>query len=533
MLYIEDWQGSKESHHSIIPGLLVSVISLFFVACQLQTDSYHPIESVEAFSELKAPEFVFNHRVIQKHLHALSKSDHGYTEADKRLREYYQSDSLSTLWINNYGVASRADTLLSYLYTVTEEGWTSKSFGLASIERDMQRLRTLDFDQDVNSVNQVAARLEFLLTKAFLRYAYGQRFGFVNPHRLFNHLDAQKVDSTGKPVYYRGLFDIKMDLPGKSYVHRALHKVKADSLGQYLRDIQPRSIYYQQMKELLASATDSTERKRIICNMERGRWRMHQPINEDEKRIVVNIPSYHLYAYDADSVLDMRVVCGAFKTKTPQLTSHVEWMEINPQWVIPMSILTNDVARHAGDSAYFARNHYRIFDKSTNQQVSIKSVSRAMLLSGKYRVAQESGSHNSLGRVVFRFKNNFSVFLHYTSNPSAFQRESRSLSHGCVRVAKPFELAKFVLDNPDEWLLDRIGISMGFSPFTETGKQYVKQHSEEKEHKLIGYVPVKPRVPLYIIYNTLWPDETGVLKTWPDIYGYDQIIWKHLQTYMQ
>jgi murein L,D-transpeptidase YcbB/YkuD len=160
-------------------------------------------------------------------------------------------------------------------------------------------------------------------------------------------------------------------------------------------------------------------------------------------------------------------------------------------------------------------------------------VSQAMLLSRKYRVAQEGGAGNSLGRIVFRFKNNFSVFLHDTSNPGAFERISRAMSHGCVRVAKPFDLAQFVLDQPDDWLLDRLRISMGMPAETPQGLDYLQSHPDEKDrNKLIGYIPVKPRVPIYIIYHTIWPDENGVIQTWPDVYGYDQVVWNHLKPYL-
>jgi murein L,D-transpeptidase YcbB/YkuD len=135
---------------------------------------------------------------------------------------------------------------------------------------------------------------------------------------------------------------------------------------------------------------------------------------------------------------------------------------------------------------------------------------------------------------VFRFKNRYSVFLHDTSTPSAFERDVRALSHGCVRVSRPFDLARFVLDNPDEWLLDRIRIGMGQQPESEQGMNWVSAHPDkEAQKKIIGHVGVKPHVPLYIIYNTMWPDESGVWREWPDVYGYDDVIWKQMQSYMQ
>ena len=70
----------------------------------------------------------------------------------------------------------------------------------------------------------------------------------------------------------------------------------------------------------------------------------------------------------------MRVVCGNAETKTPQLTSSVQWMEVNPQWVIPMSILENDVAKRAGDTTYFQRNRYHIYERATNKELPVTSV---------------------------------------------------------------------------------------------------------------------------------------------------------------
>ena len=485
---------------------------------------------MEAFSDMKTPAFVFIPQLIDKNLHQLMEADHSSTEADKQTRASYNGH---LFWIDKYGVNEQADTLLSWLHRVGEIGLTERSFGVDQIEQDLNRMRTLSFDA-ANPINLVAARLDYQLTKACLRYCYGQRFGFINPHRIFNHLDIEKQDDEHKYVQYRGLFDVAMDLPTSQFATDVLRKVQNDSLSALLHEVQPTDATYLYLKQQLPKDSSRAYRRRVIANMERSRWRRHEPIATQGKRIIVNIPAFHLYAYDGNDLLDMRVVCGARTTKSPQLTSKLEWMEINPQWVIPMSIIKNEVSHRAGDSAYFARHRYDIVDKETQQTLDPSTVSRQMLLSGKYRVAQKGGEGNSLGRIVFRFKNRYSVYLHDTSTPSAFQREVRALSHGCVRVSKPFDLANFVLDNPDEWLLDRIRIGMGLQAETDQGRRWLRDHPEKDDlKKLIGYVGVKPHVPLYIIYNTMWPDESGVWREWPDVYGYDDVIWKHLQPYLQ
>ena len=506
---------------------------LLLTGCQQAASHKNKEITMQALSDMKVPAFVLDAQTMKRQLRQLARNDNAHTMADRQARALYTDSICPVFWIDGFGVDSRADSLLARLQQVEQIGFSPRSFYVETISKDLQLMRQLQFDES-EGISQVAARLEYYLTKACLRYAYGQRFGYINPQQVFNHLDVEKQDSLHRMVQYRGLFDIDMDLPTASYAKTVVRKIQTDSLSEYLSEIQPQGKYYEQMKQMLAKATTDDERRRVLCNMERGRWRLHHPIPDDNsKHIVVNIPAFHLYAYQADSVLDMRIACGATTTKTPLLTSEMEWMEVNPEWVIPKSILETDVARRAGDSAYFARNRYQIFERATNKQLEVSEVTRAMLLSGKYRVAQKSGSDNSLGRIVFRFKNRFSVFLHYTSTPGVFNRDVRAVSHGCVRVAKPYELAEFVLDNPDPWLLDRIHISMGLGALTDRGRQYLQAHRTDEDHKLIGYVPVKPHVPLYIIYNTLWPDETGAMQTWPDVYGYDRVIWQHLQPYMQ
>ena len=79
-----------------------------------------------------------------------------------------------------------------------------------------------------------------------------------------------------------------------------------------------------------------------------------------------------------------------------------------------------------------------------------------MLLSGAYKVVQRGGEGNALGRIVFRFPNNFSVYLHDTSSREAFSRFDRGVSHGCIRVEKPLELAVFLLQDKEEALIDKL-----------------------------------------------------------------------------
>jgi murein L,D-transpeptidase YcbB/YkuD len=259
--------------------------------------------------------------------------------------------------------------------------------------------------------------------------------------------------------------------------------------------------------------------------MERCRWQMSRP-DDQEKVVLVNIPAQQLWAVGGDSVLNMRICCGATATKSPLLHSTISHIQVNPDWIVPHNIVKSDIARHAGDSAYFNRHHYYIVERATGDSIDPAEVTPSDLTSGTLRVGQHGGPGNSLGRIVFRFNNNFSVYLHDTNNRGAFKREKRTLSHGCIRVEKPFDLALFLLPELDEWDQDRLRLSMDLPPQTDQGKEYLEENEEEpRPLRLMTYHEVTPRVPVYIIYYTAYPNPaTGIVETWPDLYGYDKAI---------
>ena len=126
------------------------------------------------------------------------------------------------------------------------------------------------------------------------------------------------------------------------------------------------------------------------------------------------------------------------------------------------------------------------------------------------------------------------VYLHDTNNRGAFQRERRTLSHGCVRVEKPFELACFLLPEADDWMIDRLRLSMDIKPETERGQKYLEEHPDAPSPlKLMTYQEVEPKVPVYIIYYTAYPNpETGIVELWPDIYKFDEVIAKEMGSFL-
>lgn len=488
--------------------------------------------AIEAFSDWKTSQWSLKSFEIRTSIALMCRADNDSSTADYRTRSYYRAEK-PFVWIDRKGLDNRADTLVATLKTVSRMGFTERSFCVSEIEDDIQRMRNLDFDDDANTANRVAARLEYRLTKAFLRYVIGQRFGYTNPLYVFNHLDALDTDTTGRALSYRRLFDVDILRPDSAFLATALVAAHDGArLGQFLRESRPNNRAYYQLEDMLQTAHSQRERRLLMCNMERYRWREREPQDTTKgKYVVVNIPAYHLYAHGGDSLVEMRVGCGNVKTKTPLLVSAINRMDVNPVWNIPMSIIRKDVAHHAGNTAYFDRNNYYIVERKSGRRLQPTEVTSQMLMSGAYRVSQNGGEGNSLGRIIFRFPNNFSVFLHDTSNRGVFSRDNRGVSHGCVRVAEPFTLATFLMDNPSDWLLDKLRISMGMEPQTERGQRYMENAPDNP--RLVSSLPVKSRVPIYIAYYTIYPDSTGRLRSWPDVYGYDEVISRAIKPFMK
>jgi murein L,D-transpeptidase YcbB/YkuD len=118
--------------------------------------------------------------------------------------------------------------------------------------------------------------------------------------------------------------------------------------------------------------------------------------------------------------------------------------------------------------------------------------------SGDYRIRQRPGRGNALGQVKFMFPNQFNIYLHDTPEEHLFERAERAYSHGCIRVEKPVELAKYV-----------------FAGSMDESEIRSRMEGTEEET-----VPLSRKLPVYILYWTAFVDE-GAVHFRGDLYGQD------------
>lgn len=461
--------------------------------------------SLEDFKLDGAENYCITSEAIESPLHNILNTQTAQLNGDGFAVNHYSKDG-SLLWISREGVTHEADTLIAYLHSVKDMGFKESTFLLKEIESDLAKYRSMRFTADTTMAS-VAARLDYNLTKAYLRYNAGQRFGFTDPADILNHLDKEYKDSVR--YKYKTLFGMKIGVPTDSIYDVMLSRVKKDSVAFTLRESQPENPLYYEFLEKYKSSDDEAEKKLLITNMERCRWRLDDYHRKDHKYVFVNIPSMRLLAVDGDSIEEMKVVCGAMSTKTPLLTGRLKRIDVNPKWNIPMSIIKG-MTRHAGDSSYFARNNYSIIDNNTGKSVSIGAVSSSAMGSGRYSIVQAGGEGNSLGRLIFRFDNAYSIYLHDTPNKAAFHQSNRLLSHGCIRLERPFDMAKFLLKDKPKQTLDDIAFSI--------------EKDKNTKGKKINNVALEPEVPVYLVYYTIYPHPTQGWQTYNDVYGHDKAL---------
>jgi len=202
--------------------------------------------------------------------------------------------------------------------------------------------------------------------------------------------------------------------------------------------------------------------RQIELSLERLRW---LPDLSGERLIVVNIPTFHLWAWDAIAAestpaLDMAVIVGsALDTRTPVFAEELDYVIFRPYWNVPRSITRNELLPQIRrDPAYLQRNDMEIVQGQGDdaQPMAPSPENLDLLASGQLRLRQRPGPRNSLGLVKFMFPNDENVYLHDTPADALFSRARRDFSHGCVRVADPVALAEFALQDVPGWDRERI-----------------------------------------------------------------------------
>lgn len=246
----------------------------------------------------------------------------------------------------------------------------------------------------------------------------------------------------------------------------------------------------------------------VIVAMERERW---MPRNRGDRHVLVNIPDFSARIIDDGKVrFATRAVVGAARgdRPTPEFSDVMDHMVINPSWYVPRSIVTKEYLPQLRNNPN-AVSHIEITDRN-GRRVNRGAVNFAQYSASNFpfSMRQPPSSRNALGLVKFMFPNVHNIYLHDTPEKHLFSREARAFSHGCIRLADPFEFAYTLLERQST---DPRGT---FHSILNTGRE--------------TRVDIEAPIPVHITYRTAFTDKKGRAQFRRDIYGRDGRIWDAL-----
>jgi murein L,D-transpeptidase YcbB/YkuD len=427
------------------------------------------------------------------------------------LRSVYTANGWTPLWTQGGRPTPSALSTIAELAQIDRRGLEPSDY---DAERLSELLRLLGAGAPL-ATNGAVVEFDVMLSTAALRSLRSLQYGRVSAR--IAHADLRfPHDPWDAPAALRALATsaearTQYAAAEPPYQH---YRLLVDALARYraLADdtAQMRQAIRDTTRKRGTPESMGTLRRRldarvlqITTTLERWRWLPHRFAVPP---IIVNIPAFELYAFRSANerdVLRMNVVVGkAYDHKTPVFSGAVRYLIFSPYWDVPPSIARKEVLPKARKNLdYLTRNEFEIV--ASNEQV-IPTTYGALdeVSAGRARIRQRPGAQNALGGVKFIFPNEFNVYMHDTPAQALFGEVRRDFSHGCIRLARPAELAALLLRDQAGWDSTRIATEM---------------------HRAAPLqVPLIFPVPVHVVYATVVAQDDGTVVFHDDIYGHDR-----------
>lgn len=477
-----------------------------------------------------------------------------------RLERFYAARGFQPVWTKR--------TMIAELIAAVEE---SANEGLDPADYHIRELRA--GYANAPATPELAACYDLLLTNSFLSLASHLRFGKVDPETLDTHwnlrnernrttLENKLLHAVVSGQIGAALHELRLQSPQYEQLKKGLARYRTIARqggwpvmaeGQNLQegarekrvlmlrqrlkvsgDIAPlnpdtSTVYNREMVDAVkrfqkrngmdADGVVGTTTLRVMnipverrideirLNLERCRWFLS---DLEPTYVMVNIAAFNLqYVENGHSRWGTRVVVGKPQRETPLFKADMQYIILNPQWVIPPTILAKDaLPALRKNSSYLNRKKLRIV-ASNGSIIDPASVNWSQYSAGNfpYRLQQSAGDHGALGRVKFMLPNKYIVYLHDTPSKELFAESKRAFSSGCIRVQNPVDLAALVLQDTLRWNRTKILAAIN------TGKTRTVQ--------------LPKRIPVYLVYLTATAEGDELLFR-DDVYSRDEKLLKAL-----
>lgn len=412
------------------------------------------------------------------------------------INSFYEKKGYQPMLVQRFFAGQQLQTLSDYIDNSIAHGLNPEQFFVTGLKYQMDEA-IHQKSSDTVRIQRNLAKLELAVVNSLIRYSMALQYGVTNPARIYKNYAMPTLIPDSNSVI--SIFEIV-------------------NLKIYLDSIQPKEKTYLALQKVLKRLdADTTEnedsvkiilRQKLVVNMERLRWK-NKPA--EQKFVAVNIADFSLDVMDKNkSILHMKVCVGEPGDKqTPQLGSMIHSVQINPVWNIPQSIARNEISRYASDDRYYlSNNNIKVFKKGKLIR-DPEAIDWSAIDVRDYSFQQQPGAKNSLGKIKFLFKNGSSIYLHDTPVRSVFKQGMRAISHGCVRVEKPLDLA--------------------FALFGKGEKYDQLKKGMESGYPRAKFMGLPMQIPVRLFYYTAWLNDKGGVRFGKDIYGLDQLVYDEMQ----
>jgi murein L,D-transpeptidase YcbB/YkuD len=409
----------------------------------------------------------------------------------------YYSAHPHFVWVQDGAIAPRALAVIAQL----------RAADRYALDPTDYRVDIPQLPDEQNARAQALLRFEFALSGKALTYVLDATRGRIDPNRIsgYHDLPRNSVDLVAALDELASSNDAAVALAARNPDNPQFKALVAELAR--LRSEAPQESAPPKSKHKHAAAKPAgegraTKIQKVELALEELRW---LPRELGNTYVFLNQPAFEVtFVENAKPKLSMRAVVGKPSAQTYFFVDRVKDVEYNPYWNVPRSIVINEMLpRLYRDPSWLNHRGYEVSNER-GRQIASNSVNWAAVASDRTAVdvRQPPGDHNALGRVKIEFPNKHAIYMHDTPEKSFFKREMRALSHGCVRLEHPREMAAALLGTSVDHIDKRIASK-------NTEKEFVKRD-----------------IPVYLAYFTAWPDADGKVRYYDDVYDRDA----HLKT---
>lgn len=372
------------------------------------------------------------------------------SENDRMVQKFYEINGQQLHWFSANKNIKNAGHWLTMLSSADDFGIVVNKLQISKLQTDIKNHRALNVNAKVETDKQITGLvLSFLkaLQEGNVTFEYDEVSVPRDSVYIFQLLSSKPRGSVSKLV---------SQLECKDHDYVVLKKYLHDSIN----------------------SGDTFKYKTVVLALNYLRY---LSVFHQTEYIIANIPTTEVEYYKDDMlVLKMRSVVGKKANPTPVMASYISSIVTFPHWNVPYTVAVNEILpKIQKDADYLEQHNFEVVDAKGNavddSELNWLDYSEKNF---PYFFRQSTGADNALGVLKFNLQNPFSIFLHSTSWQGAFNKDFRFLSHGCIRLEKPFDLADALLRGN----LDVDELKRG------------KENTESKTIKL------PQKVPTFIIY---------------------------------